>query len=103
MADNFFLSDLPTKQLKRIIELEESKKYRYFAQLIQRFYPDASDSTKAHLLAAYYSSFALEYIYRNQPVINSSFTCIYTSTGLLRELVNDLYSFDDPPYKYQIN
>lgn len=100
---SFFLHNLPDKVLQDILNLSGEEKFAYFNNLIKRFYPNVDTVEEFDkLLKAYNASFALEYIFRNDEDIGEAFTCIYTKTGLVRELENDLY-FMMEEYKYQIN
>lgn len=100
---NFILGELSTEKLEDILGLTEEDREYYFMHLIKRFYPDVEDKDeKDRLLDNYQGSFELEYILRIEPIIAKVFTCVYTKTGLLREVSNDLYFISDA-YQYQIN
>jgi hypothetical protein len=43
------------------------------------------------LQLAYRASWTLEKIYRNNKIIREGITLVYTTTGLIREAVNDVY------------
>lgn len=100
---SLFLHNLPDKVLQDILNMSGEDKIMYFTNLIKRFYPDVESAEEFEgLIKAYNASFALEYVFRQDEEIADSFTCVYTKTGLVRELSNDLY-FMIAEYKYQIN
>jgi hypothetical protein len=100
---SFFLKDLPIEKLEDILALSDEDRRYYFMHLIKRFYPEIEDKDeKDRLVSNYQGSFELEYILRTEPVIAKVFTCVYTKTGLVREVSNDLYFIPDA-YQYQIN
>ena len=49
----------------------------------------------ADLQLNYRSSWLLEKLYRANPVFKESFTFVYTKTGLVRNMISDLYFTDD--------
>jgi hypothetical protein len=65
----------------------------YVYALISRFYPKALNEVAQYneLKKAYKSSFAIEKIYRVNSLLSNNYTAIYTKTGLIREIVLDLY------------
>lgn len=97
-----FLNKLSDNTIEAIVSMAEEEQNKYFYQLINRFYKNADLNKKEELLESYRSSFILEYIYRTTPDIQSSFVAVYTNTGLVRELTNDLYFLEDE-FKFQIN
>jgi len=97
-----FLNKLSDDTIESIVSMAEEEQDKYFYQLIDRFYKTADLEKKEELLDSYRSSFILEYIYRTTPDIQNSFVAVYTQTGLVRELTNDLY-FLDEEFKFQIN
>ena len=74
------------------LSYEELDNYIY--ALICRFYPkvDKQDERYNSLKNAYKSSFAIEKIYRVNSLLSNNYTAIYTKTGLVREVVLDLYN-----------
>ena len=47
------------------------------------------------LLESYISSIYVEKLYRSNRFFQESFTMIYTKTGLVRNIVNDIYFLED--------
>lgn len=89
-----YLYELEDNILEYILDLPEQELADYIHILIARFYghTEKGSSTYLKLFAAYHSSFLLEKAYRAETYLNSNYTAIYTKTGLIRELVSDLYS-----------
>lgn len=99
---NFFLNKLPTSKLEDVLGLSEEEQHYYCLQLVKRFYPEADREEKAQLIKAYIAGFEMEYLLRTEPNLAEAFTCVYTKTGMIREVSNDLY-FMPEAYQYQIN
>lgn len=99
---SFFLSKLPTSKLEDILGLSDEEQHYYCLQLIKRFYPDSDKDEKEKLIKAYKAGFELEYLLRTEPNLADAFTCVYTKTGMIREVSNDIY-FIPEAYQYQIN
>lgn len=95
--DDFALYDLTEEQLNNILALSEVEQVVYFSQLIEKYYTHIDEGTDEYysLLMSYKSSFNLERVYRDREDIQGSFTAIYTRTGLIRDLVNDLYHTEE--------
>jgi len=102
MNDPLYLYELENSTLEKILHLDDKDKHKYFLTLIRTYYPNSDKETKSELMAAYMASFIVEYIYRNHDLLGSAFTLTYTPTGMVREMANDLYNFEES-YKYQIN
>ena len=99
---SFFLHKLTDQRLEDILSLSDEDSHLYYLNLIRRFYPGSDQEQKRKLMKAYRGSFTFEYLLRTEPELADAFTCIYTQTGLIREVSNDLY-FIGEPYQYQIN
>lgn len=97
-----YLHELSLEVIKKVNSMKDQEKTTYFLNLISRFYPTADLETKQKLLYAYNGSFYLEEVYREVVKLSGAFTAVYTRTGLIRELVNDIY-FMEEEHKYQIN
>lgn len=69
----------------------------YFEAMVKSYYEkvpeDSNDFTD--LVESYISSFYLEKLYRSNRFFNEKFIPIYTDTGLIREVVSDLFFIDD--------
>jgi hypothetical protein len=91
---NFYLYELDDTTLDFILSLSIKELDEYVYALICRFYPNISikDEKYKELVKSYKSSFAIEKIYRVNSLISNNYTAIYTKTGLVRELVLDIYN-----------
>jgi hypothetical protein len=100
---DFFLYELDDPVLDNILTLPEKELNSYIHALIFRFYTTIKNDTPEYedLVSAYKASFALEKLYRVNPLLSDSYTAIYTKTGLIREIHLDLYGM--PPQKLVIN
>lgn len=99
---NFFLNKLSINKLEDVLGLSEEEQHYYCLQLIKRFYPNVDKEEKAKLIKAYIASFEFEYLLRTEPNLAEAFTCVYTKTGMIREVSNDIF-FIPEAYQYQIN
>lgn len=91
---SLFLYELDNSTLDFILSLPFTELDRYIYALISRFYPKVQTNSDKYeeLRDAYKASFATEKLYRVNPLINKSYTAIYTKTGLIREIVLDIYN-----------
>lgn len=97
-----YLNKLSDDIIETIVSMPEDEQDKYFYQLINRFYKDSDIEMKEELVEYYRSSFVLEYVYRTTPDIQDNFVVVYTRTGMIRELTNNLY-FLEEEFKFQIN
>jgi len=90
---DFYLYELDNTTLNFILSLSQKELDEYIYALICRFYPkvDKTDEKYINLKKAYKASFALEKIYRVNTLLSNNYTAIYTKTGLIKEVVLDLY------------
>lgn len=88
---HLYLYELTDDQLDKILYLSQEELDSYINSLIDRFYTN-KDVNKQELEKAYKASFVLEKLYRANNILHSNYTCIYTKTGLIREIVSDLYA-----------
>ena len=91
---DFYLYELDDTTLDFILSLPFKELDDYVYALICRFYPkvEKTDEKYHNLKKAYKASFAIEKIYRLNSLISNNYTAIYTKTGLIREIVLDLYN-----------
>lgn len=91
---SLYLYELDDTILDFILSLSIKELDEYVYALICRFYSNISvkDEKYLELKKAYKASFAIEKIYRVNSLISNNYTAIYTKTGLIRELVLDLYN-----------
>ena len=97
MSDTFTLSEFPNESLDYVLGMPLDVKRQYFHKLIESFYPKTLtiDSEYENLLEGYISSFYTEKLYRSNRFFNEKFTIVYTHTGMIRNIINDLYFIDD--------
>ena len=93
----FELFNLPEERLNYILALPDEQKTGFFHSIITRYFNDEDLTSEKYkeLQLAYKASFMLEKVYRNNKALKEGFRPIYTKTGLIRDLVNDLYFTDD--------
>ena len=91
------LQDLPDESLDAVLGLNLEQKSVYFSNMVKTFYPNISkDSSEfEELITSYVSSFYVEKLYRSNRFFNEKFTPIYTSSGLIRNIIADMYYSDD--------
>lgn len=95
--DVFSLYNISDATLNTILNLSDEELTKYIHQLIEKFYPDhmSDDKMYSDLVVGYKSSFIIEKIYRDNLGFQSGFQAIYTKTGLIRDIINDLYYNED--------
>jgi len=88
-----FLYDLDDSTLDFILALSFEELDKYVYALISRFYPNVQKESEQYvdLKNSYRASFAAEKLYRVNSLLNKNYTAIYTKTGLIREIVLDIY------------
>jgi len=93
----FELFNLEEETINYVLSLPDEEKTGYFHVLITRFYKeqDLSSEKYKELQIAYRASFMLEKIYRNNKYLKEGFRPVYSKTGLIRDLTNDLYFVAD--------
>tara|TARA_R110002020_G_scaffold29767_11_gene94017 strand:- start:16691 stop:16987 length:297 start_codon:yes stop_codon:yes gene_type:complete len=91
------LYELEENTLDYVLSLSEVERLTYYSTLIDKFYPKIPKETTEfeRLLNAYETSFVVEKLYRNNKSFKEGFTNVYTQTGLLRNIISDLYFADD--------
>lgn len=97
MKKEFRLEELSDGALNSVLALSLEGKTMYFEAMVKSYYEkvpeDSNDFTD--LVESYISSFYLEKLYRSNRFFNEKFIPIYTDTGLIREVVSDLFFIDD--------
>lgn len=91
------LSEIENDTLNFLISMPMDGKKAYFHKLIETFYPKSMNNENEYedLLESYISSIYVEKLYRSNRFFQESFTMIYTKTGLIRNIVNDIYFLED--------
>lgn len=97
MSKIFILQDLSDESLDAVLSLPMAQKSKYFVAMVKNFYEDVDEESEwfTELVTSYVSSFYVEKIYRSNRFFNEKFTPIYTSTGLIRNIIADMYYADD--------
>ena len=95
--DEISLGDIDEEKIDLVLSLNEQAKSVFFDSLITRFYPSVDrDSDYYYALQAYYrGSWVAEKLYRNNQYLKDYFSVVYTKTGLIRNIWNDMYFTDD--------
>ena len=97
MNSDFRLEDFSDESLDSILCLTIESKTKYFEAMVKSYYPKVDQDTDhfVELVESYISSFYLEKLYRSNRFFNEKFIPVYTNTGLIREVVSDLFFIDD--------
>ena len=97
MAKKFILEEMPDIVLDQILALTPKAKNHYFKKLTGEFYPNLNEGSEEYksVIESYVGSFYLEKMYRTNRFFNESFTPVYTDTGLLRNIIANLFFTDD--------
>lgn len=97
MKNIFILQDLSNESLDAVLSLPLAQKSNYFESMVRTFYPNIKEGSDQFedMVATYLSSFCVEKIYRSNRFFNEKFTPIYTTTGIIRNIISDLYYSDD--------
>jgi len=91
------LEELTDNELDSILGLSIERRIKYFETMISRYFPNTEEGSSYHqeLLETYISSFFTEKLYRNNRFFNEKFTPVYTNTGLIRNIIADIYFNSD--------
>jgi hypothetical protein len=97
VKSEFRLEDFSDESLDSILCLTIESKTKYFEAMVKSYYPKVDQDTDyfVELVESYISSFYLEKLYRSNRFFNEKFIPVYTNTGLIREVVSDLFFIDD--------
>ena len=91
------LQDLSNEDLDSILGMPLQGKKTFFAKVISKHFPELRENEPMYndTLEAYLSSFYVEKLYRSNKFFQEKFIMIYTDTGLVRNVINELYFTDD--------
>ncbi len=94
--ESFILDELSDESLDAILSLPPANKTKYFSTLVKTYYPKIEEGSAEfiNLVETYVSSFYVEKLYRTNRFFNEKFTIVYTTTGLIRDIVADMYYSD---------
>jgi hypothetical protein len=97
MKNILILEELSDESLNAILSLPRKNKIEYFKQLTKAYYPSLEENSEQFLtvVETYISSFYVEKLYRSNNFFNEKFTPVYTNTGLIRNLIADIFYTDD--------
>jgi len=97
MTTSLLLEELPDEVLDAVLSLEPSVRATYFEKMVINYYPHvvAKSAEFTTLVETYNSSFYLEKMYRTNRFFNERFTPVYTHTGLIRNVIADIFFADD--------
>lgn len=97
MKNSFVLEELSDESLDYILSLAPQQKVVYFSKLVKQYYPSQEEGSKEfmNLIETYISSFYVEKLYRSNRFFNEKFSPIYTETGLIRDIIADIFYTDD--------
>ena len=93
----FILESLPDEALDAILSLHPEAKDKYFSKLASNQYPKINKDSEQFkdLVETFISSFYIEKLYRTNRFFNEKFTPVYTQSGLIRNIIADIYFTDD--------
>ena len=91
------LNEIEESKIDVVLSLNEQGKTVFFDSLIKQFYPHIEKDSQdyAALQVNYRSCWMVEKIYRNNDFMKECFSIVYTKTGLIRNIWNDIYYTDD--------
>jgi hypothetical protein len=97
MNITFILDELPEESLDAVLSLPPAGKSAYFKKLMDLFYPNLAEGSDEYTdtIETYISSFYIEKLYRTNRFFNEKYIPIYTKTGLIRNIVADMYFISD--------
>lgn len=97
MEFELHLGELEESKIDFVLSFNEQAKTEFFDSLISKFYPAIEKHSETYLsLQIYYRScWAVEKLYRNNRFLKDCFSVVYTKTGLIRNIWNDMYFTDD--------
>ena len=97
MKKKFILEELSDESLDAILCLSPAQKIKYFSLMVKNYYPMQIEGSKefTDLVETYISSFYVEKLYRSNRFFHEKFSPVYTHTGLIRDVVADIFHTDD--------
>ena len=97
MTNSFILGELSDESLDTVLSMTLAEKANYFAKIVAKHYTriDKDSPEFEELIATYLSSYYVEKIYRSNRFFNEKFTPVYSNTGLIRNIIADMYYADD--------
>lgn len=97
MGHPLLLNEITEDKIDTVLSLNETGKTIFFDSLISEHYPHIEKTSSEYndLQLNYRSCWMMEKIYRNNDFMKECFSVVYTKTGLIRDIINDLYYTED--------
>ena len=97
MGRSLLLNEITEDKIDTVLSLNETGKTIFFDSLISEHYPHIEKTSNEYnyLQLNYRSCWMKEKIYRNNDFMKECFSVVYTKTGLIRDIINDLYYTED--------
>lgn len=97
MGRSLLLNEITEDKIDTVLSLNETGKTIFFDSLISEHYPHIEKTSNEYnyLQLNYRSCWMMEKIYRNNDFMKECFSVVYTKTGLIRDIINDLYYTED--------
>jgi len=97
MGHSLVLNEITEDKIDTVLSLNETGKSIFFDSLISQHYPHIEKTSREYneLQLNYRSCWMMEKIYRNNDFMKECFSVVYTKTGLIRDIINDLYYTED--------
>ena len=91
------LQDLSNEDLDSVLGMPLHSKKTFFAKMIGKHFPELKEEDPMYkdTMEAYLSSFYVEKLYRSNKFFQEKFVMVYTDSGLVRNVINELYFTDD--------
>ena len=91
------LCELQDETIDYLLGMQLDDKRAYFHKLVETYYPNALNNEDEYedLIENYISCMYVEKLYRSNRFFTERFTIIYTQTGLIRNIINDIYFIED--------
>jgi len=91
------LAEITDEVLDEVLCMSVSDRVLYFSILVSTYYPNVPKEKEKYqdLLESYSSSFYVEKLIRSNKFLSEKFTPVYTMTGLIRNIVLDLYFMEE--------
>ena len=91
------LCELQDETIDYLLGMQLEDKRAYFHKLVEVYYPNALNNEEEYqdLIENYISCMYVEKLYRSNRFFNERFTIVYTQTGLIRNVINDIYFVED--------
>lgn len=91
------LEQITNESLDAVLSLEPKQQANYFSKLTKQYFPKVEEDSQEFLdlIETYISCFYVEKLYRSNQFFQEKFTPIYTNTGLIRNIIPDIYFLEE--------